>query len=91
MPSKWVRLAPFGSTFKPNLTFVSTPHHIPDVVSDPIHDWVHACDKLEVFGFGGFLIDQKHDKTGRHERHGGDDEDRDEYVRAFQTEIEINE
>ena len=59
-------------------------HHVPDVVSNPVHDGVDAGDKLQVLGLGGALVHQEHHKAGRHEGHGHDNEDGDEDVRAFQ-------
>ena len=61
------------------------PHHVPDVVGQPVDDGVATTDKLQVFGFGGLLGHEEDYKAGRHEGHRDDDEDGDHHVSALQT------
>jgi len=56
------------------------PHHVPDVVGQPVDDGVTAAHELQVFGLRGFLRDQEHHEAGRHKGHGHDDEDGNHYI-----------
>ena len=72
------------NTHSPPLCLSSSPHHVPYVVGQPVNDRVTPADKLQVLGLGGLLRDQEHDKAGRDERHGHDDEDGDHHVGALE-------
>lgn len=54
----------------------SLTHHVPEEVGQPVHQWAHAADKLQVLGLGHSLLDEVEDEAGRDEGHGEDDTDR---------------
>ena len=60
-------------------------HHVPDIVGQPVDSTIDAANELQMFGFDGTFVNQKQDKTGRHEGHGYDDEYGDQDVWALHT------
>lgn len=51
------------------------PYHIPDKIREPVDDWLHATDELQVFCFADPLLDQEYNKAGWDEGHRKDDTD----------------
>lgn len=58
----------------------TTSYHIPNKVSQPVDDWPHSTDELQMLGLADSLLDQENHKAGRDKGHGKDDTDGDQNV-----------